>query len=51
MITDIQQQLLKQYQDKAYINALLAEESTDYYNFIKTLSIFHLSFVILLWFV
>ena len=34
MITDSQQQLLKQYQDKAYINALLAEESTNYYNFI-----------------
>ena len=34
MITDSQQQLLKQYKDKAYINALLAEESTNYYNFI-----------------
>ena len=41
MITDSQQQLLKQYQDKAYINALLAEESTNYDNLLKTLSIFH----------
>ena len=37
MITDSQQQLLKQYQDKAYINALLAEESANYYNFIKNI--------------
>ena len=37
MITDIQQQLLKQYQDKGYINALLAEESNNYYNVIKTI--------------
>jgi len=37
MITDIQKQLLKQYQDKSYINALLAEESTNYYNFIKNI--------------
>ena len=37
MITDIQQQLLKQYQDQAYIYALLAEESNDYNNFIKNI--------------
>ena len=35
MITDSQQQLLKQYQDKAYINAAFI--STNYYNFIKNI--------------
>ena len=37
MISQQQQELLKQYQDKAYINALLAEESNNYYNFIKNI--------------
>ena len=35
MISQQQQELLKQYKEKAYINALLAEEAYNYYNFIK----------------
>ena len=37
MITDQQLELLKQYKDKSYINALLAEQSYDYYNFVKNI--------------
>ena len=35
MITEKQIELLKQYKDKAYINSLLAEQSYNYYVFIK----------------
>ena len=35
MITGEQRLLLMQYKDRAYINALLAEESNNYYQFIK----------------
>ena len=37
MITEQQKELLKQYQDKSYINSLLAEESANYFHFIKNL--------------
>ena len=37
MITDQQLELLKQYKDKSYINSLLAEQSYDYYNFVKNI--------------
>ena len=37
MITDQQLELLKQYKDKSYINTLLAEQSYDYYNFVKNI--------------
>ena len=37
MISQQQQDLLKQYKDKAYINALLAEEAYNHYNFVKNL--------------
>jgi hypothetical protein len=37
MITAQQELLLKQYKDKAFVNAILAEESCNYYNFIKNL--------------
>ena len=35
MITDQQKKLLKDYKEKAFISALLSEESYNYYNFIK----------------
>jgi len=35
MISQQQQELLKQYKDKSYINALLAEEAYNYFVFIK----------------
>jgi hypothetical protein len=35
MITDRQQLLLKQYQERSYVSSILAEESYNYYNFIK----------------
>ena len=35
MVTDQQLELLKQYKDKSYLNALLAEQSYDFYNFVK----------------
>jgi len=35
MITPEQKELLKQYQDKTFINALMAEEGYNYYNFLK----------------
>ena len=37
MITNAQEILLKQYKEKAFINALLNEESCNYYNYIKNL--------------
>ena len=37
MITNQQLELLKQYKDKSYLNALLAEQSYDYYNFVKNI--------------
>ena len=36
-ITEQQLELLKQYKDKSYINSLLAEQSYDYYNFVKNI--------------
>jgi hypothetical protein len=35
MITEKQLELLKQYKDKSYINSLLAEQSYNYFNWIK----------------
>lgn len=35
MITEAQQELLKQYKEKCFINSILAEETFNYYNFIK----------------
>ncbi len=35
MITDRQQLLLKQYQERSYFLSILAEELYNYYNFIK----------------
>lgn len=37
MISAQQELLLKQYQEKAFISAILSEESCNYYNFIKNL--------------
>ena len=37
MISQQQQELLKQYKERSYINALLAEEAYNYYVFIKNL--------------
>ena len=37
MITPAQELLLKQYKEKAFINAILAEESNNYYSFVKNL--------------
>ena len=37
MITDEQKDLLKQYKEKAFISSVLAEESYNYYNFVKNL--------------
>ena len=37
MITNAQEILLKQYKEKAFINALLNEESCNYYNYLKNL--------------
>jgi len=37
MISQQQQELLKQYKDKSYINALLAEEAYNYYVFVKNI--------------
>ena len=36
-ITDQQKELLKQYKEKSYINALLAEEAGNYFHFVKNL--------------
>ena len=36
-ITDKQKELLIQYQEKAYINALLSEEACSHYHFIKNI--------------
>lgn len=33
MITEEQIELLKQYKEKAFVSALLSEESYNYYNF------------------
>jgi hypothetical protein len=38
MIREEQRQQLNQYKDKAYINAILAEESNNYYPFIKNIT-------------
>ena len=35
MITEKQIELLKQYKERAYVNSLLAEQSYNYYNWIK----------------
>ena len=35
MITEEQKDLLKQYKEKAFISSVLAEESYNYYNFVK----------------
>ena len=37
MITNQQLELLKQYKDKSFINALLAEEGYNHYNFLKNI--------------
>jgi len=37
MISPVQELLLKQYQQKAFVSAILAEESCNYYSFIKNL--------------
>jgi hypothetical protein len=37
MITEEQKDLLKQYREKAFISSVLAEESYNYYNFVKNL--------------
>ena len=37
MITEEQKDLLKQYKEKAFISSVLAEESYNYYNFVKNL--------------
>lgn len=37
MISQAQELLLKQYQQKAFVSAILAEESCNYYSFIKNL--------------
>ena len=37
MITAQQELLLKQYKEKAFINSILAEESCNYYSFIKNM--------------
>jgi len=37
MITEEQKELLKQYKEKAFISSVLAEESYNYYNFVKNL--------------
>jgi len=37
MITQAQELLLQQYQEKAFISAILSEESCNYYSFIKNL--------------
>ena len=37
MLTEQQKQLLISYKEKSYINSLLAEQSYDYYNFLKNL--------------
>ena len=37
MISQAQELLLKQYQEKAFVSAILAEESCNYYSFIKNL--------------
>jgi len=36
-ITEEQKQLLISYKDKSYINSLLAEQSYDYFNFMKNI--------------
>ncbi len=42
MITDRQQSLLKQYQERSYVSSILAEESYNYYYFIKNVINIHL---------
>lgn len=37
MLNDNQKELLKQYKERSYISALLAEETFNYYNFIKNI--------------
>jgi len=37
MITGQQELLLKQYKERSFINALLAEEATNYYSFMKNI--------------
>ena len=37
MITEEQKDLLKQYKEKAFTSSVLAEESYNYYNFVKNL--------------
>jgi hypothetical protein len=37
MITEEQIELLKQYKEKAFVSALLSEESYNYYNFTKNI--------------
>jgi len=37
MITEEQKQLLTSYKEKSYINSLLAEQSYDYFNFMKNI--------------
>ena len=37
MITEQQLELLKQYRDKSYVNAILAELSCDHYSFVKNI--------------
>ena len=37
MVSEQQLELLKQYKERSYINALLAEESYDHYNFVKNI--------------
>ena len=37
MISAQQELLLKQYKDKAFVNAIMSEESCNYYNFVKNL--------------
>lgn len=36
-ITDQQKELLRQYKERAFINALLAEEAGNYYHFVKNM--------------
>ena len=37
MVSEQQLELLKQYKERSFINALLAEESYDHYNFVKNI--------------
>ena len=49
MITEEQKSLLIAYKEKAFISALLSEESYNYYNFIKNVINIPLILQILLW--